>query len=187
MSDPNCEAQAGAALDLDSARRFAMHFVLREAGFAQVTTLDRQGFPVGRSMTAFLAPDWSVSLVQRRTHARLAQIRRAPRVLVTWVGAPAPGATNSRPHVFDLGRLPARVVFVRGRAELMQADWTERCYRREVERQRALGHTAAPLRTREQVAEDLVGVRVHPHRVRLEGFGEEARAFEWTITSGESS
>lgn len=175
------------ALDLDSARRTAMQFVLREAGFAQLTTLDRHGFPVGRSMTAFLAPDWSVSLVQRSTHARLAQMRQDPRVLVTWVGSPAPGATNSRPHVFDVGRLPPRVVFVRGRAELMDADWTERCYRREVTRQRAMGHAAAPLRSPEQVATDLVGVRVHPRRVRLEGFGEEARAFEWTINSGESS
>jgi hypothetical protein len=161
-----------------------MRFVLAEAGFAQVTTLDARGFPVGRSMTAFLEPDWSVAMVQRSAHVRLAQIRRDPRVLATWVGAPAPGATNSRPHVFDLGRLPPRAVFVRGRAELMGAQWTEGCYRREVDRQRAQGHTAAPLRNPEQVAADLVGVRVHPYRVRLEGFGEEARAFEWTISTG---
>mgnify|MGYP000580745422 CR=1 FL=1 len=61
MSDP----QLGAA-------RAALAFVHGEAGFAQVTTIDRYGFPVGRSMTAFLNDDWSVDLVQRRTHARLA-------------------------------------------------------------------------------------------------------------------
>jgi hypothetical protein len=168
---------------LDRAHRF----VREEAGFAQVTTLDRDGLPVGRSMTAFLDHDWSVSLVQRRVHARLAQLRRNPGALVTWVGTPAPGATNERPHVFDLGRLPSRAVFVRGRVDFMDEDWTEHCYRKQIERQRLLGFTAAPLRTPEQVRSDLVGVRLLPLRIRLEGFGEEAQAFDWTVTPADDT
>lgn len=166
--------------DLDTARGRAQSFVRQDAGFAQVTTLDRFGYPVARSMTAFLGADWSVDLVQRRTHARMAQLRRDPRILVCWVGDPAPGVTNERPHVFDIGRLPPRAVLVRGTAQLKDDAWTLACYRRQVDEQRAQGHRRAPLRDAAQVAEDLVGVTVVPYRVRLEGFGVGAQSFDWT-------
>lgn len=156
----------------------ARAFVLEEAGFAQLTSLDRDGFPVARTMTAFLDPDWSVALVQRRSHARLAQLRRDPHVLVSWIGDPAPGASNERPHVFDIGRLPPRAVFVRGTASFMPDEWTVERYLRAVTAQRAQGCTRAPLRTPEQVVTDLVGVHVQPHRLRLEGFGDGAQSFD---------
>jgi hypothetical protein len=165
----------------------ALTFVHEEAGFAQVTTIDRHGFPVGRSMTAFLNDDWSVDLVQRRSHARLAQLRREPRTLVTWVGDPAPGATNERPHVFDIGRLPARAVFVRGTARFMDDAATVACYSRHVARQRAQGFTRAPLRDADQVRSDLAGVHLEPYRVRLEGFGTGAQSFDWTLSPPEQS
>lgn len=160
----------------------ALAFVHGDAGFAQVTTIDRHGFPVGRSMTAFLNDDWSVDLVQRRSHARLAQLRRDPRTLVTWVGDPAPGATNERPHVFDIGRLPPRAVYIRGTARFMDDDTTVACYSRHVALQRAQGFTRAPLRNAEQVLTDLTGVHLEPYRVRLEGFGTGAQSFDWTLS-----
>jgi len=159
----------------------AQRFVAEDAGFAQVVTIDAAGFPVGRSMTAFLNADWSVDLVQRRSHARLIQLTREPRLLVSWVGAPAPGATNEHPHVFDLGRLPDRVVLIRGTAEFMPVDWTVERYLHHVGVQRARGLTRAPLRTPDQVGTDLVGVHVHPHRVRLEGFATGAQSIDWTV------
>ena len=155
----------------------AREFVLTEAGFAQVTTIDRRGFPVVRTMTAFLADGWAVDLVQRRGHRRIAQWRRDPHTTVTWVGGPAPGATNERPHVFDLSLLPPRVVSIRGTAEEMPPEWTVRRYLEELDRLRARGGTRAPVRSREQAEDELVGVRIHPVRVRLEGFGAGAESF----------
>ena len=159
----------------------AESFVREEAGFAQVTTLDADGYPVSRSMTAFLAHGFAVELVQRRVHRRLEQLAVNPRLLVTWVGAPAPGATNERPHVFDLGRLPARAVMVRGSAEVMDDDWTWQVYSRHRTEHLARGQDRAPSRNRDQVAADLVGVRVHPFRIRLEGFAVGAQSFDWRI------
>ena len=52
----------------------AMRFVRDEAGFAQVYTINRDGFPVGRTMVAVLNDDWSVDLVQRSVHRRLGQL-----------------------------------------------------------------------------------------------------------------
>jgi hypothetical protein len=156
-------------------------FVRAEAGFAQVTTLDDRGYPVSRSMTAFLGDGFVVELVQRRVHRRLAQLTVNPRLLVTWVGAPAPTATNERPHVFDLGRLPARAVMVRGTAELMDDEWTWQVYARHRAAHLARGQDRAPARDRAQVAADLVGVRVRPYRVRLEGFADGAQSYDWRV------
>lgn len=171
-----------AAGELSAAQAAAAAFVADEAGFAQVTTLEGHGFPVARTMTAFLADDWSVALVQRRTHARLKQLAADPRLLVTWIGTPADGASNERPHVFDLGRLPPRAVFVRGTAHFQDDAWTVERYLHHAGQQRAQGFTRAPLRTPEQVVADLVGVRVQPYRVRLEGFAQGARSFDFTVT-----
>jgi hypothetical protein len=156
-------------------------FVRTEAGFAQVTTLDAHGYPVSRSMTAFLADGFAVHLVQRRVHRRLAQLAADPRLLVTWVGPPAPDATNDRPHVFDLGRLPARAVMVRGTAEVMADEWTWTVYAQHRADHLDRGQDRAPARDPEQVAADLVGLRVQPYRVRLEGFADGAQSYDWRV------
>lgn len=159
-----------------SAAQLAQRFVLDEAAFAQLTTIDARGYPVTRTLTAFLLDDWSVATVQRRGHRRVSQWRRRSQTEVVWVGTPREGATNERPHVFDIGALPPRVVAVRGDAEVMPPAWTEQVYRRAVTAQRAAGNDRAPLRTPDEVATDLVGVRIRPIRVRLEGFGDGAQA-----------
>lgn len=159
----------------------AMTFVQGEAGFAQVTTIDRGGYPVARSMTAFLADDWSVNLVQRASHARIAQWRRNPRTLVTWVGEPSATIRNDAPHVFDLGTLPDRLVSIRGDAEFMPAEWTREVFRAHSNAHRAAGNTRAPLRSDDGVDENLLGVRIRPFRVRLEGFGRDPTPTTWTI------
>lgn len=162
------------------ARERARRFVLEEAGFAQVTTIDARGYPVTRTMTAFLDDDWGVATVQRRLHRRIGQWQRRPHTGVVWVGTPQDGAANERPHVFDLGLLPPRVVSIRGDARLMPAAWTEQVYRRAASAQRAAGHDRAPLRSPAEVAEELVGVLIRPVRVRLEGFGQGAQSFTFT-------
>lgn len=172
--------------DLSRARAAAMAFVRDEAGFAQVTTLDEHGDPVGRTMAAFLEDDWSVVLIQRRLHRRIAQWERDPRTLVTWVGDPDATSTNEHPHVFDLGLLIPRVVMVRGEVSPIPPDQTWQRYRQCMHEHRARGNTRAPVRTQGQVAEELVGVHLRPTRVRLEGFGDEAQAFTWSPeTQGE--
>lgn len=166
---------------LDHAKRAARRFVVGDAGFAQVVSVDRRGQLVGRSMTAFLNDDWSVDLVQRLQHARLTQWRRNPHTLVTWVGTPAVGATNDHPHVFDIDTLPPRAVFVRGAVTFLDPARTEQIYRREIESQRAAGFTKAPLRSPNEVERELEAVRLIPYRVRLEGFGDGAQAFDFTV------
>jgi hypothetical protein len=156
-------------------------FLRDEAGFAQVYTINHDGFPVGRTMVALINDDWSIDLVQRRVHRRLGQLRRNPRLEVTWVGTPAPGSTNEHPHVFDWGLPPPRVVFVRGIAEFMDDEWTVRRYQQQTAIQREKGLTKAPLRDPENVRAELVGIHVHPLQVRAEGFGAGPQSFTWAV------
>lgn len=163
----------------------AWAFLTTEAGFAQVFTVNRQGFPVGRTMVATANPDWSVDLVQRRVHRRLGHIRRDPRVEVVWVGSPAPGSVNDRPHVYDVGLAIPRAVFVRGLAEVMDDDWTLARYRERTAVQRGKGLTKAPERSDDNVRAELVGVGVRAVQVRAEGFGVGAQSYTWTVDEGE--
>ena len=118
--------------------REAMRFLREEAGFAQLITVTAEGFPVARTVGAQVNDDWSVDLVQRKVHRRLAQLRHNPRLELVWVGSPAPGSSNDRPAVFDFGLLVPRVVLLRGIAEQMDGDRTVACY------QRAVGAAASP-------------------------------------------
>jgi hypothetical protein len=67
----------------------------------------------------------------------------------------------------------------------MDDEWTLDCYRRHLDEQRSQGFTRAPRRDAAQVADELIGVQVVPHRVRLEGFGEGAQSFDWTVIAAD--
>lgn len=168
---------------IEQVRREVLDFLRTEAGFAQVVTVGRGGFPVGRTMGAPVNDDWSVDLVQRRVHRRLGQLRANPRLEITWVGTPAPDSVNDRPHVYDFGLLVPRVVFLRGVAEFRDAAWTVERYQRQTRVNLDSGFTHAPARTPAEVARDLVGVHVRPVRVRAEGFGAGAQSFTWTVAA----
>lgn len=152
-----------------------------EAGFAQLVTVNRDGFPVARTVGAPVNDDWSVDLVQRGTHRRLAQLWNNPHLELIWVGSPEPGSRNDHPHVFDYGWLAPRAVFLRGVAEFMDAEWTLKRYQQQSHVLRTRGGTKAPRRDPDNVRDQLVGVHVRPVRVRVEGFGGGPTSHTWRI------
>jgi Pyridoxamine 5'-phosphate oxidase len=154
-------------------------FLRREAGFAQVFTINREGYPVGRTMGAPVDDDFTVWLIQRKVHRRIGQWRRNPRTEVLWVGTPAPDSRNDHPHVYDFNLLVPRAVFIRGDAEFVDEGTTLQVYLRQSAMHRARGWTRAPERSAENVAAELVGVRIRPKHIRVEGFGEGAESFTW--------
>lgn len=163
----------------------ALNFLRSEAGFAQVFTVNKAGFPVGRTMVAVVQSDWSVVLIQRNIHKRIGQMRRRPETEIVWVGTPDPDSINDRPHVYDFGLAIPRVVFVRGDATFMEDDELVENFFKQTEIQIAKGFSSAPVRTRENVLDELIGVRVVPTQVRVEGFGVGAQSFTWDIGAKE--
>jgi hypothetical protein len=154
-------------------------FLTTEAGFAQVYTINRDGFPVGRTMVALARPNWDVDLVQRRVHRRIAQLRRNPKAEIVWAGSPRPDSVNDRPHVYDFGLAVPRAVFIRGTARFMSDEELVATYERQMSRQIGLGLTKAPVRTPQEVMDELIGVVIEAVQVRVEGFGTGARSYQW--------
>lgn len=157
----------------------AWEFLTTEAGFAQVFTINQEGFPVGRTMVAVARPSWDVDLVQRRVHRRIGQLRRNPKAEIVWTGPPRVDSVNDRPHVYDFGLQVPRAVFIRGTARFMSDDELLATYQRQTGRQINLGFTNAPIRTPEKVIEELIGIVIEATQVRVEGFGVGARSYQW--------
>ena len=164
----------------DEVESLVREFLATEAGFAQVYTINRDGFPVGRTMVAVARPNWDVDLVQRRVHRRIGQMRRNPKAEVVWVGSPRPDSINDRPHVYDFGLQIPRVVFIRGDVRFMEDDELLATYKAQTEHQRSLGLTKAPLRTPSEVVEELIGTVIEAVQGRVEGFGSGARSYQWS-------
>jgi hypothetical protein len=182
QTDANeCAGRILPALSLGEVQQRVMRFLREEAGFAQVVTVNAAGFPVGRTMGAPIADDWSVTLIQRNVHKRIEQLRRNPRLQIIWTGPPALDSVNDRPHVYDFGLAIPRVVFLRGVAECLDAEETIVRFRRQTALHLARGQTKAPAFSDEDIRRELVGVHVRPLQVRAEGFGGGAQSFTWTI------
>lgn len=172
------------AVSAGEVTRRALHFVQHDAGFAQVFTINRAGFPVGRTMVAVCDDDWTVDLVQRNVHRRIEHVRRNPRMEIVWAGPPRPDSVNDRPHVYDFGLAVPQVVFLRGVAEVMDGDLLVATYEKQTARQHAMGLTRAPRRRPDEARAELIGLRVHPVQVRAEGFGAGATSYTWLANDG---
>jgi len=170
------EAPAPPLADVQKAVR---EWLRNEAGFAQVFTINKAGYPVGRTMGAPVDDDFTVHLVQRRVHKRIGQWRRNPRTEVVWTGTPAAGSRNDSPHVYDFNLLVPRVVFIRGDAEFMDDAELLAAFERQTALHRAKGWNKAPIRPRDNVLAELIYVRIRALQVRAEGFGDGATSFTW--------
>lgn len=182
MNQYTVEANQRVAVEpppLADLQRRVLEWLRTEAGFAQVFTINKDGYPVGRTMAAFIDDEFTAWLVQRKVHKRINQWRRNARTEVVWVGTPAPGSRNDSPHVYDLNLLVPRAVFLRGDVEFLDDATLVQTFQRQTAIQRARGFTKAPQRTPENVVAELIGVRIRPIQVRVEGFGEGAASFTW--------
>jgi catechol 2,3-dioxygenase-like lactoylglutathione lyase family enzyme len=108
-------------------------------------------------------------------------IGRSSVFMVHAVGAdaPAPDSRNDSPHVYDLNLAIPRAVFIRGDAEFLDDATTVEVFQKQTALHRSRGWTKAPLRTPENIVAELVGVKIRPTQVRVEGFGEGAASFLW--------
>jgi hypothetical protein len=173
--------QLGAARQpaLGDLQQRVLRWLRTEAGFAQVFTVNKLGYPVGRTMAAPIDDEFTVWLVQRKVHKRIGQWRRNPRTEVVWVGDPAPDSRNDSPHVYDLNLLVPRGVFLRGDAEFVDDATLIERFEHQTAIHRARGWTRAPGRTHDNIVAELVGVRIRPLQIRVEGFGDGAASFTW--------
>ena len=165
--------------DFSALQGKVLEWLHAEAGFAQVCTINKDGYPVSRTMAAPVDAGFTVWMVQRKVHKRMLHWQRNPRTEVVWMGTPAAESRNDSPHVYDLNLLIPRGVFIRGDAEFLDDATTRELFRKQTALHRSRGWTKAPERTDENIAAELVGVKINPVLVRVEGFGDGAASFSW--------
>ena len=165
--------------ELQPLKTAVMRWLRSEAGFAQVFTINKAGYPVGRTMVAPIDDDFTVWLVQRKVHRRIGQWHRNPRTEIVWMGPPLPDSRNDAPHVYDVNLTIPRGVFLRGDAEFLDDDTLVSVFERQTALHRSRGWMKAPVRSRQNVIDELVGVRIRPIQVRVEGFGKGQATHTW--------
>jgi hypothetical protein len=175
------ERASDPAPSLETYQERVRAFLQHEAVFAQVVTVNQRDEPAARTMVAPPEPNWSVYLVQRKTHRRITQWRLNPATEIIWVGTPHRDNRNLRPHVYDWCVQVPRVVFLRGSARFLEDDELVATYQRQSRRNTDAGRTLAPVRDRREVLEELVGVCIHPRQVRAEGFGPGPESYTWVV------
>ena len=173
------QRSAVAAPPLAHLQRRVLDWLRTEAGFAQVFSINKAGYPVGRTMAAPIDDAFNVWLVQRQLHKRLQHWRRNPKTEVVWMGTPARGSRNDSPHVYDCNLLVPRGVFLRGEVEFLDEATLIEVFERQTALHRERGWSRAPERSRANIVSELIGVRIRPLQVRAEGFGDGAASFTW--------
>jgi hypothetical protein len=135
------------------------------AGFCQVFTINRDGFPTGRTMGGPINADWSVDLIQGQTgFDRVNQVRANNRLELLWI---------------DTAERVPKAVFLRGTGEIYEGDRVVDEYNRRMERNASRGRPAAHVLSADEVKATLIGIKVTPVRIRVEGFGERSEVYAW--------
>ena len=140
---------------------------VQDLNMGQVYTVNKEGFPTGRTIGANLNDDWSVDLMQAKDNGRVTQVRRHPQMAIEWNDGGRSGNLN----------IP-KAVFLRGIGETFEGDRLVMAYNKRMDRMEKRGSTR-PRLPEAQVREELVGIHVRPVLVRAEGFGDYAEVFVW--------
>lgn len=136
---------------------------------AQLFTLDRDGYPAGRSVGVLLNDDWTVDCLADRTRGRALQAAANPRVAIMW----------------DDGAQPVpRVLFIRGDAEVQEGVPMLEAHRRRMDNFIRRGEPRSP-RAAEELLRHMVNIRITPRRIRIEGFGKGTESFDFVVVPGD--
>ncbi|MFN8533910.1 MAG: pyridoxamine 5'-phosphate oxidase family protein [Dehalococcoidia bacterium] len=137
--------------------------------FAQMITIDKQGFPTVRTLGGRLQPNWTVDVYTSKRFARLAQVRRNPHMAMVWSQSPETGSSTQAPQL----------VAAKGRAEILEGE----AIRAFAEQRVAAG--AREGMTVERYLAQTALIRFHIAEFRVEGFAAEGSELTFEeVTSG---
>lgn len=152
------------AKSIDEIKAEVLKFLQEETGFGQVYTINKDGFPIGRTMGAPIEDDWTIDMIQPNHSKRLDQVSKNPRMEVLWIDTSV--------------RIP-RAVFLRGNGKVFLGDELLTKYNRRVDISEAKGRSRGPRQEPDAVRANLAGIHFTPVHCRVEGFGERTELFAW--------
>lgn len=154
---------------IDEMQKIALTFC-QPPRFAQMITIDKNGFPTVRTLGGRLTPNWTVDIYTFKHFARLRHVRRNPHMAMVWTQPPEPGSSSRTP----------KVIAAKGVAEIIEGEAM-----RPFAEERVAASSGRDGMTVERYLNEVALIRFHITEFRAEGFAAEGSELTWDeVTSG---
>ncbi len=144
----------------------ALDWVQSYKNFPQLHSVNKAGFPVGRTTWFPIEGDWSIHATGYRGNARVQQIRNNPHLEAMWLDTTGP--------------VP-RVVRIRGLGYHTEGESLIRIYNEREDIARAKGDGFGERLSGKDITDTVCCTHITPLRVRLAGFGDGEASLEWDV------
>ncbi len=144
----------------------ALDWLLTYKNFPQLHSVNKAGFPIGRTTYFPIENDWSIHATGYRGNYRVKQIRDNPHLEAMWL---------------DTTESPTKSVRIRGVGYHTVDESLVRVYNEREDKARARGEGFGPRLYDKEITDTVCCTHITPLRVRLEGFGKQDSPLVWDV------
>jgi hypothetical protein len=145
----------------------ALDWLRSYRNFPQLQSVNKAGFPIGRTTWFPIEDDWSIHATGYRGNYRVKQIRNNPHLEAMWL---------------DTTETPTRSVRIRGLGYHTVDESLVRIYNEREDIARAGGGGFGPRLFDKEITDTVCCTHITPLRVRLEGFGQQDSPLVWDVS-----
>ncbi len=145
----------------------ALEWLRTYKNFPQLHSVNKAGFPIGRTTYYPIEEDWSIHATGYRGNYRVKQIRDNPHLEAMWL---------------DTAGSPTKSVRIRGLGYHTVDESLVRIYNEREDKARAGGEGFGPRLFDKEITDTVCCTHITPLRVRLEGFGERDSPLVWDVS-----
>ena len=146
----------------------AMQWIKSYKNFPQLHSINKAGFPIGRTTWFPIEDDWSIHATGYRGNARVQQIRNNPHLEAMWLDTTGP---------------VTRAVRIRGIGYHTENESLVRIYDEREDIARAQGEGFGERLTGKQISDTVCCTHITPQKVRVTGFGNGDERLHWNVNS----
>ena len=143
-----------------------LQWIRSYTNFPQLHSINKAGFPIGRTTWFPIEDDWSMHATGYRGNARVQQIRNNPHLEAMWLDTTVP---------------VTRVVRIRGLGYHTENESLIRIYDEREDLARAKGEGFGERLTGKEITDTVCCTHITPLRVRLAGFGDGDTSLQWEV------
>ncbi len=144
----------------------ALDWIRSYKNFPQLHSVNKAGFPLGRTTWFPIEDDWSIHATGYRGNARVQQIRNNPHLEAMWLDTMGP---------------VTRVVRIRGLGYHTEGESLIRIYDEREDIARAEGEGFGERLSGKDITDTVCCTHITPLKVRLAGFGNGEASQEWDV------
>jgi len=155
---------------MDEEKKQALDWIYSYKNFPQLYSINKAGFPIGRTTWFPIEDDWSIHATGYRGNARVQHIRRNPHLEAMWL---------------DTTESVVKVVRIRALGYNTDNDSLVRIYDEREDIARAAGDSFGDRLVGKDITDTVCCTHLTPQRVTLEGFGGSPTPVVWDVDPGD--